>query len=125
MNARKGNWTIQQLLLDLEARVAELEAANHTVYVHHVTFTASSIDNICVDIIKDINTPFTSATLLGHLISLPQDTRIMCTGGTPESIAIYALKNQGNQIMAELVDTDGRAFTTLTLISDYVEPIII
>lgn len=123
MNVRKGNWTIQQLLLDLEARVAELEAANHTVYVHHVTFTAINIDNICVDINNDIDTPFTSVTLLEHLLSLPENTRIMCTGGTPTSVSIMSLTKQGNEIKANLVDTDSVNFTTLTLLTDYVEPI--
>ena len=123
MNARNGNWTIPQLLLDLEARVAELEAINHTVYVHHITFTASTIEWVFIDIINDTDTKFTSDTLLEHLLALPEDTKIMCTGNDSQSIAIAALKKQGNEIMAELVDTDVRAFTTLTLLSDYVEPI--
>lgn len=123
MNARKGNWTLQQLLLDLEARVTELEAANHYVYVHHVTFTASNIDNICVDIINDTDTPFTSVTLLEHLFALPENTRIMCTGGTPTSVSIMSLEKQGNEIKANLVDTDSNNFTTLTLLTDYVEQI--
>ena len=125
MNARKGNWTIPQLLLDLEARVAELEALNHIVYVHHVTFTASNIDNICVDIINDIDTQFTSVTLLEHLFALPENTRIMCSGGTPTSVAIMSLRKQDNVITADLVDTDAVNFTTLTLLSDYVEQISI
>ena len=123
MNARKGCWTIPQLLLDLEARVAELETANHAVYVHHVTFTASTIEWAFIDIINDTGTPFTSDTLLEHLFALPEDTKITCTGNDSQSIAIMSLKKQGNGIMAELVDTDARAFTTLTLRSDYVEPI--
>lgn len=123
MNARKGNWTIQQLLLDLEARVAELEAANHTVYVHHVTFTADNIDNICIDIINGTDIPFNSATLLEHLFAVPENIRIMCTGGTPTSAPIMSLRKQYDQIRADLVDTDTVNFTTLTLISDYVEQI--
>ena len=123
MNARNGNWTIPQLLLDLEARVAELEATNHTVYVHHVTFTASTIEWAFIDIINDTGTPFTSDTLLQHLLALPEDTKIMCTGNDSQSIAIAALKKVGNQIMAELVDTDSRTFTALTLSTDYVEQI--
>lgn len=123
MNARKGCWTIPQLLLDLEARVAELEAANHAVYVHHVTFTASTVEWAFIDIINNTGTPFTSDTLLEHLMALPEDNNITCTGNDSQGIAIVALKKQGNQIMAELVDTDVHAFTTLTLRSDYVEPI--
>ena len=122
MNARNGNWTIPQLLLDLEARVKALEE-NQMVYVHHITFTASTVEWICIDIINDTNVPFTSDTLLEHLFALPEDTRITCTGNTAESVAIMSLKKQGNQIMADLVDTDSRAFTTLTLTSDYAEPI--
>lgn len=123
MNARKGNWTLQQLLLDLEARVTELEAANHAVYVHHIHFTAANIDNMFIDIINDTNIAFTSDTLKKYLFSLPENTRIMCTGGTPTSVVIISIKNQGNQIMADLVDTDGVVFTTPILISDYVEQI--
>ena len=123
MNARNGNWTIPQLLLDLEARVAELETVNKTVYVHHVTFTASTIEWAFIDIINNTDTPFTSDTLLEHLMALPEDNKITCTGNDSQSIAIMSLKKQGNEIMAELVDTDARAFTTLTLSSDYVEPI--
>ena len=122
MNARNGNWTIPQLLLDLEARVKALEE-NQMVYVHHITFTASTIEWVFIDIINDTDTKFTSDTLLEHLLALPEDTKIMCTGNDSQSIAIAALKKQGNEIMAELVDTDVRAFTTLTLRSDYVEPI--
>ena len=122
MNARNGNWTIPQLLLDLEARVKALEE-NQMVYVHHITFTATTVEWICIDIINDTNVPFTSDTLLEHLFALPEDTRITCTGNTAESVAIMSLKKQGNQIMADLVDTDSRAFTTLTLTSDYAEPI--
>ena len=122
MNARNGNWTIPQLLLDLEARVKALEE-NQLSYVHHITFTATGIDWICIDISNDTNVPFTSDTLLEHLFALPEDTRIMCTGGTPQSLAIMSLRKQDNQIKADLVDTDSRAFTTLTLVSDYVEPI--
>lgn len=125
MNARKGNWTLQQLLLDLEARVTELEAVNHTVYVHHINFTAANIDNMFIDIINDTNIPFTSDTLKKYLFSLPESTRIMCTGGTPASVAIISIKKQGNEIMADLVDTDGVVFTTPILISDYVEQITI
>ena len=123
MNARKGCWTIPQLLLDLETRVAELEAINHTVYVHHVTFTASTIEWVFIDIINDTDTKFTSDTLLEHLFALPEDTKIMCTGNDSYSITIAALKKQGNEIMAELVDTDVRSFTTITLLNDYVETI--
>ena len=122
MNARNGNWTIPQLLLDLEARVKALEE-NQLSYVHHITFTASTVEWICIDITNDTNVSFTSDTLLEHLLALPEGTKIMCTGNTAESVAIMSLTKQGNQIMANLVDTDGRAFTTLTLVSDYVEPI--
>lgn len=125
MNARKGNWTIQQLLLDLEARVVELEAINHTVYVHHINFTAANIDYMFMDIINDTNMPFTSDTLKKYLFSLPENTKIMCTGGTPTSVAIISLQNQGNQILANLVDTDGVGFTAPILNSDYVEQITI
>ena len=125
MNARNGNWTIPQLLLDLEARVAKLEAINHTVYVHHITFTASTIEWAFIDIINDTDTPFTNNTLLEHLLASPEGTKITCTGNDSQSIAIMSLKKQDNQIMAELVDTDSRTFTTLTLVSDYVEPISI
>ena len=123
MNARNGNWTIPQLLLDLEARVAELEAINHTVYVHHITFTASTIEWAFIDIISDTGTTFTSDTLLEHLLALPEGTKITCTGNDSQSIAIMSLGKEGNQIKAELVDTDARVFTTLTLRSDYVETI--
>ena len=122
MNARNGNWTIPQLLLDLEARVKALEE-NQLCYVHHITFTASTVELICIDIINDTNAPFTSDTLLEHLLALPEGTKIMCTGNTAESVAIMSLRKQDNQIIAELVDTDGCSFTTLTLTSDYVEPI--
>ena len=122
MNARNGNWTIQQLLLDLEARVKALEE-NQLGYVHHITFTATTVEWIYIDITNDTNVPFTSHTLLEHLFALPENTEMMCTGNTAETLAIISLKKQDNQIMANLVDTDGRAFTTLTLISDYVEPI--
>ena len=123
MNARNGNWTIPQLLLDLEARVAELEAINHTVYVHHITFTASTIEWAFIDIISDTGTPFTSDTLLEHLLALPEGTKITCTGNDSQSIAIMSLGKEGNQIKADLVDTDARTFATLTLRSDYVETI--
>lgn len=123
MNARNGNWTIPQLMLDLEARVAELEAANHAVYVHHITFTATTIEWAFIDIINDTGTPFTSDTLLEHLMALPEGIKITCTGNDSQSLAITSLKKQGNEIIAELVDTDARAFTTLTLRSDYVETI--
>ena len=122
MNARNGNWTIPQLLLDLEARVKVLEE-NQLGYVHHITFTATTVEWIYIDIMNDTNIPFTSDTLLEHLLALPKNTEIMCTGNTSESIAIISLKKQENQIVAGLVDTDGRSFTTLRLVSDYVEPI--
>ena len=122
MNARNGNWTIPQLLLDLEARVKALEE-NQLGYVHHVSFTASTIEYAYIDIINGTNTQFTSDTLLEHLFALPENTKITCTGNSSMSVAIMSLRKQDNQILAELVDTDGCAFTTLTLISDYVEPI--
>ena len=122
MNARKGNWTIPQLLLDLEARVKALEESK-IGYVHHINFTATTIEWAFIDIINDTNTPFTSDTLLEHLFALPEDTKITCTGNTSQSVAIMSLRKQGNQIVTDLVDTDSCAFTTLTLISDYAEPI--
>ena len=122
MNARNGNWTIPQLLLDLEARVKSLEESK-IGYVHHVSFTATTIEWAYIDIINDTDTPFTSDTLLKHLLALPESTKIMCTGNSPQSVAIMSLRKQDNQIIVELVDTDGCTFTTLTLVSDYVEPI--
>ena len=122
MNARNGNWTIPQLLLDLEARVKALEETK-LGYVHHVSFTATTIEWAYIDIINDTDTPFTSDTLLEHLFALPESTKIMCTGNSQQSVAIMSLRKQDNQIIAELVDTDGCSFTTLTLTSDYVEPI--
>lgn len=122
MNARNGNWTIPQLLLDLEARVKVLEESK-IGYVHHVNFTATTIEWAFIDIINATNTPFTSDTLLEHLLAIPENTKITCTGNTSTSVAIMSLRKQGNQIMVELVDTDSCAFTTLTLVTDYVEPI--
>ena len=122
MNARNGNWTIPQLLLDLEARVKALEESK-IGYVHHIDFTASTIEWAYIDIINDTNTPFTSDTLLEHLFALPENTKIMCTGNTSQSVAIMSIRKQDNQIVVGLVDTDSCVFTTLTLISDYVEPI--
>ena len=123
MNARKGNWTLQQLLLDLEARVAELEAANHTVYVHHVSFTATNLNVVYLDIINATDTKFTSDTLLEHLFALPVSNKIMCTGNNLLDVAIMSLRKEDNVIKAEFVDTDSANFTTLTLLTDYVEPI--
>ena len=122
MNARNGNWTIPQLLLDLETRVKALEESK-IGYVHHVSFTATTIEWAYIDIINDTDTPFTSDTLLEHLLALPENTKITCTGNSPESVAIMSIRKQDNQIIVELVNTDGYGFTTLTLISDYVEPI--
>lgn len=123
MNARKGNWTLQQLLLDLEARVTELEVANKPVYVHHVHFDSSNIAGIYLDIINDTDTLFTSDSLLEYLMTLPENTKIMCTGTTVLDIVILSLSKVGNQIIAGLVDTDSVSFTTLRLFTDYVEPI--
>ena len=123
MNARNGNWTIPQLLLDLEARVKALEAANHMVYVHHVSFTATGVNVVYLDIVNATDTKFTSDTLLEHLFALPENNKITCTGNNLQDIAVMSLSKYNNQINVEFVDTDGRAFTTLTLISDYVEPI--
>ena len=123
MNARNGNWTIPQLLLDLEARVAELEATNHTVYVHHVTFTATNVNVVYLDIINDTSTLFTSDSLLEHLMALPVNNKIMCTGNNLLDVAIISLRKEDDTIKAEFVDTDAASFTTLTLLNDYVEPI--
>ena len=123
MNARKGNWTIPQLLLDLEARVAELEAANKATYVHHVDFDASNIGGMYLNIINDTDTPFTSDTLLQYLLALPEDTKIMCTGFSATDETIIYLKRVNNEISAMLPDTGGYNFTTLNLFKDYVEPI--
>ena len=123
MNARNGNWTIPQLLLDLEARVAELEAANHAVYVHHITFTATNVNVIYLDIINDTGTLFTSDSLLEHLMALPVNNKITCTGNNLQDVAIMSLRKEDNSIKAEFVDTDAASFTTLTLLNDYVETI--
>ena len=123
MNARNGNWTIPQLLLDLEARVAELEAANHAVYVHHITFTATNVNVIYLDIINDTGTLFTSDSLLEHLMALPVNNKITCTGNNLLDVAIMSLRKEDNSIKAEFVDTDAASFTTLTLLNDYVETI--
>ena len=123
MNARNGNWTIPQLLLDLEARVAELEAANHVVYVHHITFTATNVNVIFLDIVNDTDILFTSDSLLEHLMALPVNNKIMCTGNNLLDVAIMSLRKEDNTIKAEFVDTDSASFTTLTLLNDYVEPI--
>ena len=122
MNARKGNWTIPQLLLDLEARVKALEE-NQIGYVHHISFTANTVDVINLDIVNDTNEKFTSVSLMQHLLALPNNTRITCTGRNLMDIAIVSLKRVDNQITADLVDTDSNSFTSLTLQSDYVEPI--
>ena len=125
MNARNGNWTIPQLLLDLEARVAKLEAVNHTVYVHHIAFTAANINVIYLDIVSNTDTLFTSDSLLEHLMALPVNNKIMCTGGNLLDVSIMSLRKEDNSIKAEFVDTDAASFTTLTLLTDYVEPISI
>ena len=125
MNARNGNWTIPQLLLDLETRVADLEAINHTVYVHHVTFTATNVIAVYLDIVSNTATLFTSDTLLEHLMALPENNKITCTGNNLLDVAIISLSKQDNTIKAEFVDTDSANFTTLTLLTDYVEPISI
>ena len=122
MNARKGCWTIPQLLLDLEARVKALEE-NLLGYVHHVSFTAKNVDVINLDIVNDTNEPFTSVTLMQHLLALPNHTRIMCTGRNLQDIAIVSLTRDDSEIRADLVDTDSINFTSLTLYTDYVEPI--
>lgn len=123
MNARKGCWTIPQLLLDLEARVAKLEAENNTVYVHHVYFDAANIGGICLDIINGTDTLFTSDTLQEYLFALPEDTPITCTGFSAKDEAIIYLRKADNQIMAYLPDTGSYNFTTVRLFKDYVEPI--
>ena len=123
MNARNGNWTIPQLLLDLEARVAELEAANHAVYVHHITFTATNVIAIYLDIVNDTGTLFTSNSLLEHLMALPENNKITCTGNNSLDVAIISLRKQDNTIVAEFADTDSSTFTTLTLLNDCVETI--
>ena len=123
MNARNGNWTIPQLLLDLEARVAKLEAINHTVYVHHITFTATNVNAICLDIVNDTATLFTSDSLLEHLMSLPENNKIMCTGSNLLDVGVISLRKEDNTIRAEFIDTDSAVFTTLTLLNDYVETI--
>lgn len=123
MNARKGNWTLPQLLLDLEARVTELEAANHTVYVHHVSFDSGTIGGMYLDIINDTDTPFTSDTLLQYLLSLQEDSKITCTGFTATDETIISLRRVGNQINVGLPDTTEYSFTTLRLFKDYVEQI--
>ena len=125
MNARNGNWTIPQLLLDLEARVAKLEAINHTVYVHHITFTATDVNEIYLDIVSDTDTLFTSDSLLEHLMALPVNNRIMCTGVNLQDVAIISLRKEDNVIKAEFLNTDSANFTTLILMNDYVEPISI
>jgi hypothetical protein len=58
-----------------------------------------------------------------HLLDLPKRTRIMCTGRNLEDIAIVSLKREGTEIEADLVNTDSNSFTSLTLYTDYVEPI--
>lgn len=123
MNARKGNWTIPQLLLDLEARVTELEAANHTVYVHHVHFDAANIGGMYLDIINGTDTLFTSDTLLEYLFAIPEDTPITCTGFSATDGTIIYLKRVNNQIIAGLPDTSTYNFTTVRLFKDYVETI--
>ena len=123
MNARKGCWTIPQLLLDLEARVSELESANHAVYVHHITFTATNVNVVYLDIVNDTGTLFTSDSLLEHLMALPENNKITCTGNNLLDVAVMSLRKQDNEIKAEFVDTDSANFTTLTLLNDYVEPI--
>ncbi len=122
MNARHGCWTIPQLLLDLEARVKALEE-NLLGYVHHVSFTAESVDVINLDIVNDTNEPFTSDTLMQHLLDLPNHTRIMCTGRNLQDTAIVSLTRDDTEIRADLVDTDSNNFTSLRLYTDYVEPI--
>ncbi len=122
MNARHGCWTIPQLLLDLEARVKALEE-NLLGYVHHISFTASTVDVINLDIVNDTNKPFTSDTLMQHLLALPNNTRIMCTGRNLQDTAIVSLKRADSEISADLVDTDSNNFTSLTLYTDYIEPI--
>ena len=122
MNARKGNWTIPQLLLDLEARVKVLEESK-IGYVHHVSFDAANIGGIYLDVINDTDTAFTSDTLLQHLLALPEDTKITCTGFSAADEAIISLHRTGNQINVATPDTGGYSFTTVRLFSDYVEPI--
>ena len=125
MNARNGNWTIPQLLLDLEARVAELEAINHTVYVHHVSFTATNVNVVFLDIVNATGTLFTSDSLLEYLMALPENNKITCTGNNLLDVAVMSLRKEDNVIKAEFVDTDSANFTTLTLLNDYVEAITI
>lgn len=123
MNARHGCWTIPQLLLDLETRVKALEEANQPVYVHHVCFQEANIRAICLDILNVTDTLFTSDTLLAHLMSLPNNTNIMCSGFTATDDAIVKLSRQDNLLIAGMPDSEAYSFTTLTLVTDYVEPI--
>ena len=56
-------------------------------------------------------------------MALPENNKITCTGNNLLDVAVMSLRKQDNTIKAEFVDTDSVAFTTLTLVTDYVEPI--
>lgn len=122
MNARHGCWTIPQLLLDLEARVKALEE-NQKMYAHHVCFQAGNISAICLDILNVTDTPFTSDTLLAHLMALPNRTNIMCSGFTVTDDVIVKLSRDNNLLIAGMPDSEGYSFSTITSVTDYVEPI--
>lgn len=123
MNAKQGCWTIPQLMANLEARVAELEATNKPVYVHHINFAADGISVINIDIINNTNEPFTSVTLMEHLLALPTSTRLMCTGSSSQDIGIVSLTNNEDVIRADLQDTDSIDIADIGNFADYVEAI--
>ena len=58
-------------------------------------------------------------------MALPENNKITCTGNNLQDVAVISLSKQDNTIKAEFVDTDSATFTTLTLLNDYVEQIII
>lgn len=71
MYARRGCWSVPQLLLELEARVNALEKSKVTLYEHNIEMLVASsgtpVANPRLTIYNDNALPFTNETILAYI----------------------------------------------------------
>lgn len=124
MNARKGCWTIPQLLLDLEARVKALEESNVTLYEHNIQMMvaqgASPVANPRLTIYNNNASQFTAETILEY-ISIAKAKSV---SGTYNSKGIVWLADVSENVYRVGFD-DGSIldFDSVIAISDEVVPV--
>lgn len=124
MYARRGCWSVPQLLLELEARVNALEKSKVTLYEHNIEMLVASgaapVANPRLTIYNDNALPFTNETILAYIAIAKAKS---ATGAYNNKGICYVAHISDVGYRAGFDDGDVVPFDTVLAITDNVLPV--